>query len=311
MVTVLVILDGASEPPGRETSLDRARTPTLDRLAGEGRLRRLRTVPDRLSAGSEIAIPTLLGWAPTAPVCRGAIEAAAHEVPVFDGHRAWRVDLLERDGRRADDRRTRGVVSALAARVRGHSVRWLRGHRMLVTGPPPLPDAARDVGLRPWPLGAVPPRILDSRTVVIAARGAAAGIGRLMGARVVIPPGATGQPNTDLGAKADAVSAAIAGGADRVVVHVGGPDEAAHRCDAREKVAAIERIDRDLIEPVAGVVSRAGGTLRVCPDHSCDPRTGEHGGEPVPQLEWRPGRGARVRRRLTERAVAELPVVDA
>src|SRR5204863_7532508 len=65
VVDVLVILDGASEPRhGGPTSLEAARTPVLDALAGEGTVSSLRTVPDGLPAGSETAIPVLLGWTP-------------------------------------------------------------------------------------------------------------------------------------------------------------------------------------------------------------------------------------------------------
>jgi len=98
------------------------------------------------------------------------------------------------------------------------------------------------------------------------------------------------------------------------VVHVGAPDEAAHARDRAAKVAAIERADRELIAPLADAVRRAGGTLRVCPDHGCDPRTGLHDDAPVPCLDW-PAAGAtsldaRPNARLTERAVATLPAVE-
>ena len=80
MVAVLAILDGASEPVGygEPTSLELARTLALDRLAREGVLARVRTIAPGLSAGSEAAIPTLLGWVPRAPVDRRALDAAAH-----------------------------------------------------------------------------------------------------------------------------------------------------------------------------------------------------------------------------------------
>jgi 2,3-bisphosphoglycerate-independent phosphoglycerate mutase len=152
-----------------------------------------------------------------------------------------------------------------------------------------------------------------------------------LGARAVVPAGATGGVDTSLEAKAHAAREAIERGAARVVVHVGAPDEAAHLRDAAAKVAAIERADRELVAPLMEAVRRAGGTLRVCPDHGCDPRTGEHDGAPVPCLDW-PARaevptrdggapmrasGAALRRapgadqaRLMERAVAGLPVVE-
>ncbi len=122
---------------------------------------------------------------------------------------------------------------------------------------------------------------------MIAAPGAAAGIARLLGARVVTPPGATGRPGSDLAAKAAAALAALEDGAERIVVHVGGPDEAAHELDTAAKVAAIEAADRDLIAPLAAALrTRGSGLLRVCPDHGCDPADGRHDPAPVPCVAW-------------------------
>ncbi len=345
-VDVLVILDGASEPLGgaRATSLERASTPALDALAREGTLSRLRMVPAGLAPGSEVAIPTLLGWIPDGTVDRGAIEAAARGIAVAPGERAWRVDAVTPDGDRAGDAATRRAARALQADACAHAVHRLAGHRLLLVGPPPLPAATRAVGLRVWPEGVVISPTLERSTVMVAAIGAAAGIGRLMGARVLTPAGATGGPASDLAAKAACAVQAITGGATRVIVHVGGPDEAAHLLDFEAKVAVIERADRDLIAPLAAAIRRASGTLRVCPDHGCDPATGQHDAHPVPCVRW-PGRdlGARgahgddpavtgmrpaadpagdtqgngdaagaapVSRRLTERAVADLAVTD-
>jgi len=325
-VDVLVILDGASEPLDgtRATSLERAHTPALDALAREGTLSRLRTVPAGLAPGSEVAIPTLLGWVPDGVVDRGAIEAAAHGIAVAPEERAWRVDAVTPDGDRAGNATTDRAARALEADAPAHAAHRLAGHRLLLVGPPPLPAAARAVGLRAWPEGVVIPPMLERSNVMVAATGAAAGIGRLMGARVLTPAGATGGPASDLAAKAACAVQAITGGATRVVVHVGGPDEAAHVLDAAAKVTAIERADRDLIAPLAPVVRRAGGTLRVCPDHGCDPATGRHDAHPVPCVTW-PGRDPDARgahgdgdaagtapasRRLTERAVADLRATD-
>lgn len=349
MTAVLVILDGASEPlRAGPTSLERAATPALDRLCAAGTVARVRTVAPWLAPGSESAIPALLGWTPPAGVDRGAVEAAAWEVPIDAdaGERAWRVDVRDRDGARAE---AAAVAGPLAAALPDHRVVALAGHRLLVVGrvepllpvaedaqphrrgprlhavtgtephrrlpsrpavvgmeawPPEIPD----VQLHLWPAGIVPPRLLDDRTVVVAARGAAAGIGRLMGARVVVPTGATGRPGSDLAAKTAAALAALEEGAERVVVHVGGPDEAAHERDAAAKVAAIEAADRDVIAPLAALRER-GGTLTVTPDHGCDPVDGRHDAEPVPAVTWCAGDEVTrepAGRRLTERAVAGL-----
>jgi cob(I)alamin adenosyltransferase len=119
VVDVLLILDGASEPLGpAPTSLERARTPALDALAREGALSRLRTIAPGLPAGSEAAIPALLGWMPPAPVDRGALEAAARGIELGAGQRAWRVDVLGSDGRRGADGETVRAATSLASGLR-------------------------------------------------------------------------------------------------------------------------------------------------------------------------------------------------
>lgn len=328
-IDVLVILDGASEPLGAApTSLERACTPVLDGLAAEGAVTSLRTVPPGLLAGSETAIPGLLGWMPNAPVDRGAIEAAAHGIDVGEGERAWRVDRRDRADAGANAEALERILAERLPhrrRARRQRVHHLSGHRMLVVGPDPSSTLAGELfeidlragllgaELRVWPGGVIPPCVLGEDTVVIGARGAAIGIARLMGARTVVPPTATGRPGSDLAAKAAAALSAIgdrdgavrvAGGAvSRVVVHVGAPDEAAHERDANAKTAAIEAIDALLLAPLAAALRACGGTLRVCPDHGCDPATGRHDDTPVPCLDW-PSANASGGR-LTERAVAE------
>jgi 2,3-bisphosphoglycerate-independent phosphoglycerate mutase len=346
-----VILDGASEPlRAARTSLERARTPVLDRLASEGAVTLLATVPPGLPAGSETAIPGLLGWVPDAPLDRGAIEAAAHGIEVRDGERAWRVDRRDREDAAATASALAAVLAERLPRRRDaarHRVHHLAGHRMLVVGsdrPPTLGGEMLGIELRAgllgtelfvWPKGVIPPRVLGKDTLVIGARGAAIGIARLLGARTIVPPGATGRPGTDLAAKATAAVAAIDklaargerraivatvgrrsideladGGADRVVIHVGSPDEAAHERDADAKVASIEAADALLLAPLAEALRAYGGTLRVCPDHGCDPATGRHDDSPVPCLDWpcndwsEDGRATR----LTERAAADVVV---
>ncbi|MDO8213631.1 hypothetical protein [Conexibacter sp. CPCC 206217] len=335
---VLVILDGASEPLGAApTSLERAVTPTLDTLAREGSLARVRTVAPRLEAGSESAIPALLGWVPPAPVDRGLVEAAAREIAVPRDGRAWRIDVRDADdGARAD---ASVVRAALAAQLPRHALHVLGGHRLLAVGREALPsvetlaaglaawslhalESAAPAGaaaastrparvtLHPWSEGIVPPPLLDAATVVVAAPGAAAGIARLMGARVVTPAGATGRPGSDLAAKRRAALVAIRAGAQQIVIHVGAPDEAAHERDAAAKIAAIEAADALLLAPLSEALRSVGGTLRVCPDHGCDPASGLHDADPVPCLTWSAGRPGSGQGRLTERAVAALPVTE-
>lgn len=284
---------------------------------------RVRTIAPGLPVGSEAAIPALLGWTPPGPVDRAALEAAAHGISVPRGERAWRVDagaspplgvrLAGGASRplgpgRADDAATERAARALALAAPGYAVHRLAGHRLLVCGPPPFPAAALAPGLHVWPEGILPPRVLGPDTVVVGATGAAVGVARLMGARTIVPDGATGLPDSDLAAKAAAARVAIEAGAHLVAVHVGGPDEASHVRDRTAKVTSLERADRELIAPLVETVRRARGVLRVGPDHGCDPERGAHDAAPVPWVAWRAGAtGDPVSgRRLTERAAAGL-----
>ncbi len=291
MVEVLVIPDGAAEDPGRgPTSLERAHTPVLDALCAEGEVCARRTIPEGLRAGSEVGIPALLGAELTTEPSRGLIEAAAYRIDLPRGRRAWRVDA------------PRERATHLHNEARRVGLAHLRGHRFLSIGfePPDLPEP-----WRVWPDGAALRRTLDDSTVVVAAAGAAAGCARLLGARVVVPRGVTGDVDTDYGAKARAAIAAMQH-ARRVVLHVGAPDEAAHRRDGRAKVAALEAIDALILAPLRAEVAARDGTLEVCPDHGTDPVTGEHLADPVPALRWGAGIAPSGRVRLTERAVAEV-----
>jgi len=316
VVAVLVIPDGAAQPQraGEATALASARTPVLDGLAAGGEVARVAVTPRALSPGSETGVPALLGHVPTRALGRGRIDAAGYGVPVPNGLVPWRADVLREDGSRA----TAGMARMIAAALGGA---WTHGHRLVLFAPEgsapaggaagagvPASSGGAAPGVRLWPDGATLPRALDETTVVIAARGAAAGCARLLGAALVVPPGATGDVDTDLHAKARAAVDAIERGAARVVLHVGAPDEAAHRCDAAAKVGVLEALDADLLGPLRDAVARAGGTLAVCPDHGTDPLDGTHDAGAVPALRWGRGVAPAGPSRMTEAACARAPV---
>lgn len=247
---VLVILDGATDREGE--TIDTGRMPALRALAADGETQWLTLLDPGVPVGSETAIASLLGWRPEGPVDRGLVEAAARGLSPEPGEHVWRVDV--------------------------------DGHRILVFGTEPRVTARAQV--RVWPRAHRPPCILDAATVVIGAPGAATGLAALMGARSVVPPGATGRPGSDLAAKCAAALGELQAGAARVVVHVGGADEAGHARDAAGKADALAAADRELISPLATAVREAGGHIQVGPDHGCDPRTGAHVGGPVPHVIW-------------------------
>jgi 2,3-bisphosphoglycerate-independent phosphoglycerate mutase len=254
VVKLLVILDGATDPA--PSTLEEAATPELDRLAAEGETDWLDLLDPGVPVGSETAIASLLGWRPDGPVDRALVEAAARGLEPRAGQRVWRVDLEH-------------------------------GHRLLVFGhgDSPRVDAAGVV--RVWPAGRCPPRILSPSTVVVGAAGAATGLARLMGATAVVPPGATGRPGSNLLAKRAAAVAALGARADRVIVHIGGADEAAHAGDRAAKIAVLEQADREIVGPLAELVRTRGGELQVSVDHGCDPATRAHVPGPVPCVRWR------------------------
>jgi 2,3-bisphosphoglycerate-independent phosphoglycerate mutase len=322
---ILVILDGAPEPiRAGPTSLEAAATPELDALCADGTVARLRTTPDGFAPGSETGLPVLLEAEPEAPLGRGPIEAAAAGVPVPEGHGAWRVDLLHGDGLRASEDEVCRVAPALRAHLPQHEVFPLRGHRVLAVGPTrPALRCCAGLDVVVWPDGATlaptlgpdgadavggPGLDASGRPVtLVCGPGAAAGIGRLLGARVVVPDAATGDLDTDLDAKSSAALLALGRGED-VVVHVGTPDEAAHRLDPEAKCLAIEDADARIVAPLRRAADAAGATLAVTSDHGTCPRTGRHDAAPVPLVVAGPDVPAGGPTRLTERAVAGAPV---
>jgi 2,3-bisphosphoglycerate-independent phosphoglycerate mutase len=315
VVAVLVIPDGAAQPmrAGLPTALAAARTPVLDGLAATGEVARVAVTPAGVPAGSEAGVPALLGHPPARALGRGWIDAAGYGVPVPKGMVPWRADVLRDDGARASAAMARMIATALGGA-------WTHGHRLLLFAPEGAAPvgaaagaaaAARDAaasGVRVWADGARLRQVLDEATVVVAARGAAAGCARLLGAALVVPPGATGDVDTDLHAKARAAVDAIERGARRVVVHVGAPDEAAHRHDVNAKTEALEALDAALLGPLSDAVARMGGTLAVCPDHGTDPLDGTHDAGAVPALRWGRGIAPAGPDRLTEAHCAGAPV---
>lgn len=116
------------------------------------------------------------------------------------------------------------------------------------------------------------------RGAVITAVDLLRGIGRLLGWQVIEVPGATGYLDTDYAAKGRyAVEALKRPDIDFVVVHVEATDEASHEGHADAKVAALERIDADIVAPVHDYLHAQGDyRILVSPDHPTFLRTKTH-----------------------------------
>lgn len=108
MKYLVVVGDGMADYPleelGGRTPLEEASTPNMDAIAKRGATGMLRTIPDGMDAGSDIANLSILGYDPRSCYTgRGPLEAASLGVELGDGEFAWRCNLITvEDGRIAD-----------------------------------------------------------------------------------------------------------------------------------------------------------------------------------------------------------------
>jgi len=108
MKYAVIVGDGMADYPipelGNKTPLQAAHKPNMDKIAAKGRNGLLRTVPDGLSPGSDVAILSVLGFNPKHFYTgRGAFEAAARGIQLKDHDVAFRCNIItEKDGNLAD-----------------------------------------------------------------------------------------------------------------------------------------------------------------------------------------------------------------
>ncbi len=113
---IVFLLDGMADRPcpaldGR-TPLAAAPTPVMDRLAREGAVGLLKTIPDGCSPGSEVANLAVLSYDPrTSNPGRGVLEAASMGVPLDPRTMAMRANLVTIDGTRITDHSSGHVTS--------------------------------------------------------------------------------------------------------------------------------------------------------------------------------------------------------
>jgi 2,3-bisphosphoglycerate-independent phosphoglycerate mutase len=87
--------DWAVESLGGKTPLEYARIPNMDRIAREGTLGLIDTVPKGMKPGSDVAILSVLGYDPAACYTgRGPLEAASMGVALDPGDLAFRCNLV-------------------------------------------------------------------------------------------------------------------------------------------------------------------------------------------------------------------------
>lgn len=103
MKYVLIVPDGMADEPVAEldgrTPLMAARTPHLDALARAGVVGRVRTIPDGMPPGSDVAALSIMGYDPAKYYTgRAPLEAAAQGIDLGPRDVAYRCNLITTDG---------------------------------------------------------------------------------------------------------------------------------------------------------------------------------------------------------------------
>lgn len=104
------------------------------------------------------------------------------------------------------------------------------------------------------------------------------GIAKAMGMNVPVLKNATGDVDTDLREKAEAVLNELKT-YDVVVAHINGADEAAHRMNIQEKISFIEKTDRKFLRTIYENMENT--SLTIVSDHQTSSITGKHEKGPV------------------------------
>jgi 2,3-bisphosphoglycerate-independent phosphoglycerate mutase len=120
----------------------------------------------------------------------------------------------------------------------------------------------------------------DAKASCIAATPLVKGVCKVAGMNLINVEGATGTPQTDYMAKAEAAVQALRD-YDLVLLHVKAADVASHDGNSRQKIEVIEKIDAMLGCLLAGI-DVASTYLAVTADHTTSVGTGNHEGDPVP-----------------------------
>lgn len=107
------------------------------------------------------------------------------------------------------------------------------------------------------------------------------GIGRLAGLDIIDVPGATGYFDTNYAGKAEYALNSLEDH-DYVYVHIESPDEAGHVGSYKEKIRAIENIDKHIVGPIRDYVdAHPDSRMLVLPDHPTPVALRTHTHEPV------------------------------
>jgi len=159
MKYALIIPDGAADLPieqfSGKTVLEAADVANLDRLANIGRVGMVKTVPDGMTPGSDVAIMSLLGYDPKKHYTgRAPIEAAAMGIATRPDQIVFRCNLVTiNDGVMEDfsaghisSAEAKQLIECVNDQLGSDNIRFYPGlsyRHIMVTGPPEAFDGLR------------------------------------------------------------------------------------------------------------------------------------------------------------------------
>lgn len=124
------------------------------------------------------------------------------------------------------------------------------------------------------------PQIYDIKAACVGATPLIKGVCKVAGMDLVEVKGATGTPQTDYIGKAKATVQLLKTN-DLVLLHVKATDVASHDKNVKQKIEAIEKIDR-MLEHLLGNIDLKSTYVAITADHTTSVVTGDHEGDPVP-----------------------------
>jgi 2,3-bisphosphoglycerate-independent phosphoglycerate mutase len=356
MKYVVVIGDGMADFPIKElngkTPLQISETPNMDKIAADGVSGLLKTVPDTMTPGSDVANLSLMGYNPEKYYTgRGPIEAASIGAKLNTGDVAFRCNLITEDSGILYDFNAGHITTLEASEIietlnqkfyrygkfyLGTSYRNLfvtkdnetanlkstpphdvveepfadnllkpadnknatQLNNIMIESQQLLQDHPVNIkrisnGNKPanmiwlWGQGVKPslPKFKDKyglNGATITGVDLIKGLGVYMGLTNIHVPGATGYFDTDYCGKAKNAMKALENH-DIVFVHVEAPDEAGHAGDLKEKIKAIERIDKRILGKIMDEIPSFNDySLAVLPDHPTPLILKTHTLDPVP-----------------------------
>ena len=366
MKYVILLCDGMADVPFEglhgQTPTEAAYKPHMDELAKKAEVGTVRTVPDGLAPGSDVANLAVLGY--DTRECytgRSPLEAANIGIDLADDDVALRCNLVTLSEAEPYPEKTildycagdihtsqaDEIIRTLQEKLGGgefdfytgtayrHCLVWHGGKTALGKITPPHDITGRVIGeYIPSHPDAAPLLELMQRSVEIlkdhpvniarAAKGENVanaiwlwgqgkrpslqnfaerfgisgsmisavdllkGIARIADMTVCEVEGATGYIDTNYEGKLTAAIEELEKGQDLVYIHLEGPDECGHRGEARNKVKAIEDIDRRVLGPLLETLREQGDfSILILPDHPTPLNIRTHTADPVPYLLYR------------------------